>query len=94
MFTPDKVASGCFDRFLRELKKLTIEFRKPVILVNGDSHKYVVDKPFRNASTKKVIDNFTRIQVFGEDDIHAVKISILPSSASFFQTEQLLIPGN
>jgi hypothetical protein len=94
MFTPQKVASGCFDRFLRELKKLTIEFKKPVILVNGDSHKFIVDKPFQQESTKKVVDNFTRIQVFGDVDIHAVKIIITPTSTSFFKVEQLLIPGN
>ncbi len=95
MFTPSKVASGCFDRLLRELKRLTIDFKKPVILVNGDSHKFIVDKPLlKDVMTKGVLDNFTRIQVFGEADIHAVKIIITPSYPNLFQTEQLLVPGN
>lgn len=95
MFTPAKASSGCFDRILRELKTLTIAFNKPVILVNGDSHRFIVDKPlFRDGLPKRVLENFTRIQVFGEGDIHAVRIIIVPSSAGFFQTEQLLIPGN
>ena len=93
MFTPAKAASGCFSRFLRELRKLTIEFKKPVILVNGDSHKFIVDKPLLRDS-KKVLENFTRIQVFGEDDIQAVKITVVPNSPGFFLTEQLIIPGN
>jgi hypothetical protein len=95
MFTHDKASSGCFDRFLRELKRLTIDFGKQVVLINGDSHKYIVDKPLLlDLLTKKVLQNFTRIQVFGEQDIHAVKIVIAPSSAGFFSTEQLLVPGN
>lgn len=93
MFTKDKASSGCFDHFLRELKKLTFAFEKPVILVHGDSHQFIVDKPMLHESGK-VVSNFTRIQVFGEADMHAVKINIFPSSSSFFTTEQLLIPGN
>lgn len=95
MFTPEKAASGCYVRFLRELKKLTIDFGKPVVLVNGDSHKFIVDKPLLlDDLTKKVLQNFTRVQVFGESDIHAVKITVTPSSPAFFQVEQFLIPGN
>ena len=95
MFTLNKAASGCFVRFLRELKRLTIDFGKPVILVNGDSHKFIVDKPLLiDETSKKVIQNFTRIQVFGESDIHAVKIMIDPASPSLFSTEQLLVEGN
>jgi len=94
MFTEKKTASGCFDRFLRELKKLTIDFKKPVVLVNGDSHKYIVDKPLNDGANAKVLENFTRIQVFGEEDIHAVKININPSASSLFQVEQLIVPGN
>src|SRR5579859_89724 len=94
MFSEDKAASGCFDRFLRELKKLTIDFKKNVVLVHGDSHKFVVDKPLLQDESKKVLQNFTRIQVFGEEDIHAVKIIIHPASSSLFQVEQFLVDGN
>jgi hypothetical protein len=94
MFNADKGSSG-FENFLAELKRLTIDFGKPVVLVNGDSHKYIVDKPFiRDAKTRKVVENFTRVQVFGEQDMHAVKITINPTSSSFFYTEQLLVKGN
>ncbi len=94
MFNPDKGSSG-FENILAELKRLTIEFGKPVVLVNGDSHKYIVDKPFiRDSKTKKVVENFTRVQVFGEQDMHVVKIIINPASPSFFYTEQLFVKGN
>ncbi len=94
MFNADKEASG-FKHIIAALKKLTIDFQKPVLLVNGDSHKYIVDKPIlKDAKTKKVLENFTRVQVFGEQDMHAVKIIFDPTSESLFKTEQLLIKGN
>jgi hypothetical protein len=94
MFSPDKSASGCFDRFLHELRRLTVDYNKPVILVHGDSHKFIIDKPFLHDSSKKVLANFTRIQVFGEEDIQAVKIIINPAAKGLFQVEQLLVDEN
>jgi len=93
MFKPDKGAIG-FENILRELRKLVLSFKKPVVLVNGDSHQFLVDKPFIDAETRKSFNNFTRIQVFGEVDINAVKIIVNPSSSSFFQVEQLIVDGN
>jgi len=93
MFNADKGTLG-FENILKELKKLVIDFKKPVVLVNGDSHKFVVDKPFVDEATKKSFNNFTRVQVFGEADINAVKLIINPSSPNFFQIEQLLTEGN
>jgi hypothetical protein len=94
MFSEDKAASGCFNRFLRELKILTTDFKEPVVLVHGDSHKFIVDKPFLQEDSKRVLENFTRIQVFGEQDIQAVKIIINTGSKSLFQVEQFLVSGN
>ena len=94
MFNPDKGDSG-FKHILASLKKLTMAFQKPVLWVNGDSHKYIVDKPIViDKTSKKVLQNFTRLQVFGEQDIHAVKIIFDPASESLFTTEQLLIKEN
>jgi len=93
MFSPNKPSSG-FVRVLTELKKLVIDFKKPVILVNGDSHKFLVDKPFIDESSHRTISNFTRIQVFGEYDIHAVKIIVNPTDQSFFHVDQLMVGGN
>jgi hypothetical protein len=94
MFNADKGTTG-FNNFLEVLKALTIDYGKQVVLVNGDSHKYIVDKPFiRDKKTKKVVENFTRVQVFGEQDMHVVKITFNPTSPSFFYTEQLIVKGN
>jgi hypothetical protein len=94
MFFPDKGASG-FDAFLKELEAQTRAYGKPVLLVNGDSHKYIVDKPLYSDDTHtKTLLNFTRVQVFGEYDMHAVKITINPSNPSLFEVQELLVPDN
>jgi hypothetical protein len=93
MFKPDKGIIG-FENILKELRKLVIDFKRPVVLVNGDSHHFVVDKPFIDKATERSFNNFTRIQVFGEADINAVKIIVNPASPNFFQVEQLIIEGN
>ena len=97
MFDPEKDpkdASG-FTKFKSRLRELVIDFKKPVLLINGDSHEFLVQKPiYVNDKRGRTIDNFTRLQVPGEDNMHAVKITVNPASTSVFQIEELIIPGN
>ncbi len=88
-------ANEGFEAFLKALKTLTIEYSKPVLLVHGDSHKFVLDKPFYTDSTHtKVLQNFTRVQVFGEYDMHAVKIVCNPNNPGLFEIQTLIVPNN
>lgn len=93
MFNGDKGTLG-FESILKKLAELTQDFKKPVLLINGDSHQFVINKPLKDKATKATLMNFTRLQVFGETDIHAVKISVDPNSSQLFLFEQLLIQGN
>ena len=92
MFTADKGSTG-FSAFLKELQRLTIDFGKPVLLINGDSHQFKIDKPFQTAQ-RECITNFTRLQVFGESDMHAVKITINPLNPNLFEIQEVIIPKN
>src|SRR6476619_2344586 len=49
---------------LSELRSLTIAFEKPVVLVHGDSHYFMVDKPLLDPDGRRV-ENFTRVETFG-----------------------------
>lgn len=93
MFNGDKGTLG-FEPILKKLTELTLDFKKPVLLINGDSHQFMINKPLKDKTTKATIMNFTRLQVFGETDIHAVKILVDPNSSQLFLFEQLLIQGN
>ncbi len=97
MFNPDKDSkeANAFSDFKDKLAERVKAFKKPVLLVNGDSHVFIVDKPlYENEKLKKGLDNFTRLQVFGENNMHAVRVFIDPSTAGLFRIEQLMIPGN
>lgn len=95
MYNPAKDAkeANAFDIIKKKLQERTVAFGKPVLLVNGDSHVFLVDKPVYEKG-KKDLDLFTRVQVFGEDNVHAVSITINPARPGLFQIEPLMIPGN
>lgn len=89
-----KEASG-FYQIKNNLKDLVTDFKKPVLLINGDSHLLLIDKPFfKDEKTKKCLDNFTRLQLPGESNMHAVKITVTKDSPSVFKYEELIVPNN
>jgi hypothetical protein len=71
-------------------------FAKPVLLVQGDSHRYLVDLPFATANAEYEVEqpvpNLTRIVVEGETVSEWLKLSIDPNSATPFNWEPMLIP--
>ncbi len=89
-----KEASG-FINLLKTLKEESIAFGKPVLLVNGDSHQFIVDKPILlDKKTKKTLMNFTRLQGFGEVEMHTVMVTVNPENPNLFEINQFLIDGN
>ena len=94
MFYEHKTSEG-FIVFLEAIKSLTVAFKKPVLLVHGDSHHFVVDKPLmHDGKIEKTVLNFTRVQVFGEGDMHAVKVIVNPNNPSLFEVQECLVPAN
>ena len=67
--------------FLTELRDAVIDFAKPVAYVHGDSHYFRVDKPFLDASGRR-LENFTRVETFGDNqgngnnDVHWLKVLV------------------
>ena len=52
-----------------------------MLLVHGDAHIYTVDQPFET-SHGHWIRNLWRLQVFGEPQLHAVRVRVQPHVAS------------
>lgn len=67
-------------------------FRKPVLVIAGDFHIFDVS-PFLN-SRKEPIANVTRLQVFGDDKVHATLVNVDPAGQNIFTIKPLLVPGN
>ncbi len=88
-----------FHNFLRALREETVDFRKPVVLVHGDSHYFRIDKPLLDSLGRR-LENFTRLETPGgsskEDnrDVHWVKVRVEPKSREVFSFEPQVVPGN
>ena len=91
MFYNDRKPSKGFEKIVEKITELTQKYGKQVFLVNGDSHRFITDKPILINNQKATLMNFTRIQVFGDAEMAAIKITYYPTSTSLFQVEQMMI---
>ena len=105
MWDPEAVAAGKTAHFQDtkdQLARLAIAFGKPVVLVNGDSHRFVVDKPLLDAAPTNAggddggntILNVTRVTTFGEAESHWVKATVDVRDPDVFTFRQQIVPGN
>lgn len=55
------------------------EFGKPVLLINGDFHEFIIDRPFavgQGEAKAPKYSNITRLQVYGAPELKAVKVNV------------------
>ena len=90
MFLGGKIVP-VFKGICDKLSELSIKYGKPVLWINGDSHRFIVDKPLLNPDKRSTILNFTRVQVFGDADMASVRVSIDPKSKELFIIRQMLM---
>jgi len=74
------------------LRAETMAFRKPVLLIHGDSGRFGVDKPMV-APDGTTVANFTRLQTFGPADAGWVRVSVDPASRAVFSFAAEIPPG-
>jgi hypothetical protein len=65
-----------FNEMLGVIERETLAFQKPVVLVHGDSHYFRIDQPLLGAKSRRRIENFTRVETFGNPDIHWLRVSV------------------
>ena len=88
-----------FHDLLVALRDQVIAFGMPVVYVHGDSHYFRVDKPFLDASGRR-LENFTRVETFGDNqangnnDVHWVKALVDPQSRDVFAFQAQIVPAN
>lgn len=81
-----------FTNVLDAIDKGATAFGKPVLVVNGDEH-FIELKPLKN-SRGKPIANVLKLMVYGENDVHAVRVIVDPDSAGVFGFVPLIIQEN
>ena len=74
------------------LRAETMAFRKPVLLVHGDSGRFGIDKPMV-APNGTTVANFTRLQTFGPADAGWVRVGVDPAARDVFSFRAEIPPG-
>lgn len=74
-------------------------FQKPVILVNGDSHYFRIDNPFRkNAPPGQrpppSLENFLRVETFGTPNHHWLHVTVEPNDPNVFTFRPRIVLAN
>jgi len=79
----------------------TLQFKKPVLLQNGDEHWFQLDMPMNETAGKLVekdkgllVENFTRVQTFGSAFNHWVELVVDPSSSSLWSFKTHIVKEN
>jgi len=92
-FDGPRVRVGQLETGLRDsffvIEDEVITFRKPVLMIHGDSHQFHFDKPLLGTKSGNPIDNFTRLEVPGSGDVHWVRVSVDPSKTQIFGIEHV-----
>jgi hypothetical protein len=83
-----------FNDFLAALERETLRFSGQVVLVHGDTHDFRIDKPLIASTTGRRVENFTRIEVFGNPDVHWVRASVDPRNPEIFTFEAEIVEEN
>lgn len=84
------IGSGFRTSIGETLLPLAAGWGRPVLLINGDSHRFRLDRPFTVQGNE--LRNVARLTVPGERDVRAVKVSVTPGSPDPFSFELLRAP--
>lgn len=83
-----------FNPMLSLLEQETVAFGKPVVLVHGDTHYFRIDQPLTGSRSRRTIENFTRVETYGNPDVHWIQVTVDPRDPAVFTFRPRLVPGN
>ena len=69
----------------------TRAFGRPVALAVGDTHVFRVDKPLYDQDGQ-LVEQFTRVETFGNPNVHWVRVEVDPRQPWVFSFHQQLVP--
>jgi hypothetical protein len=89
-------AQSGFREIAARIAERAAAFGKPVLLIEGDTHRYRVDHPFTPADARFGVyptvaaPNVTRIVVEGETSTEWLRLQVNPGGASLFSWERVM----
>jgi hypothetical protein len=90
--SPDDPYRQAFEPFIAALEDEASAFGKPVLLVHGDDHEYVVDHPLTHRGTGRLLTNVTRLQVPGSPEVGWIRVVVRPGRDTTFEFESHVVP--
>ena len=96
IFEEDTDEPSGFAEFKEAFRRETVAFKRPVVLVHGDSHYFRIDKPLyaEEGNEETRVLNFTRVETFGDADVHWVRATVDPRDEEVFSFEPELVEEN
>jgi hypothetical protein len=82
------------ERLYPFLETETVRFGRTVVLAVGDTHVFRIDKPLYSSETGRLVENFTRVEVFGDPSVHWVRVLVEPDRPEVFTFRQELVESN
>ncbi len=90
---PETDLRSGFNDTVNALKRHAIAFAKPVLLIHGDHHYFVLDQPLLGPARTR-IQNVTRLMVHGDKEVHGTLISVDSDDRDLFSYKPVQIPEN
>ena len=86
--------STAFGDYIDALGEQLEGYGKPVALFHGDTHLFRIDKPLYSKKTKRLFENFTRVETFGWPDTHWVRVSVDLDDPQLFRFKAEIVREN
>ena len=86
-----------FNQVIERITQHALAFGKPVLVAHGDSHYFRLDKPYSAPILpigKATVENLTRVENFGAQDVHWVEVFVNPRDPNVFRVEQRIVGSN
>jgi hypothetical protein len=81
-----------FTDTIAALKSHALKFGKPVLIIHGDQHRLLIDKPLQQSG--RLIHNATRLMVYGDREVHGVLVTVDPGDVDVFGFRSITVPEN
>jgi hypothetical protein len=82
-----------YEPFIEVLEEEVHQFARPVLLVHGDDHEFVVDSPLVRRATGRRLDNLTRMQVPGSPEVGWVRVVVNTGEPVSFAFDPRVVPS-
>ena len=87
---PNARSEAGFSDMIRTVAQGAAAFKRPVLVIYGDYHFFDV-RPFEGVEGRR-LPGVTKLMVYGDVHIHAVRVSVDPDSAGVFGFTPLIVP--